>query len=617
MVAAAGSAQKVQKLTANHQNLQTYRTMTNNEVAKFNKEKVGKLPRLMRKQEMATTAHKINRRVQSNGILYLRPEGTLFGGWDIMDGGSGLRRTTVVVPPFTDLAYQNRCLESATWSVNGTDASDNVVDGTYVDSYYRGETSQGYTLYYCPTVTTASGEYTLGEYNVYLKRNIQYSGLGLARVDSMTCLYNADPDAAELYEGNYYSPSQAWGDLDTDNVFGTGSVPVSGSELVKVTAAMQIYEKPASPLFITKLIADGVTTSQPIPEGVQMTALITGVKQEEHTYSDGTTGIVKTADLDRVLATMYASSKDIIGFTNDDNYKGTRNGKEIFYGYVVFQKPGEVDILGNEMPGNIVIDEEFAVVLQGFEQEGVDLGINGTLVEEYDDNTIQKGYNICEDGSRYTFTSHIALSVVLYGMYDMAYAPKVPNMYTFENENLDYRVVRVPATGSAEEYGLSNCTEGATACALVTGNVEDAGYPGVPVFTNVSWFDDNDNANYFVYELPEWIQNISVDPTFGYGMNLLMFRADPLPAGETGRWAVVNVYGQEAEMNGEYKYSAVSEPIIILQGDATIADVTGIQAIKGDKKTTHSSAIYNLAGQRVANGYKGLVIKNGKKYVIK
>ena len=26
---------------------------------------------------------------------------------------------------------------------------------------------------------------------------------------------------------------------------------------------------------------------------------------------------------------------------------------------------------------------------------------------------------------------------------------------------------------------------------------------------------------------------------------------------------------------------------------------------------------YNLAGQRVANGYKGLVIKNGKKYIIK
>ena len=26
---------------------------------------------------------------------------------------------------------------------------------------------------------------------------------------------------------------------------------------------------------------------------------------------------------------------------------------------------------------------------------------------------------------------------------------------------------------------------------------------------------------------------------------------------------------------------------------------------------------YNLAGQRVANGYKGLAIKNGKKYIIK
>jgi hypothetical protein len=30
-----------------------------------------------------------------------------------------------------------------------------------------------------------------------------------------------------------------------------------------------------------------------------------------------------------------------------------------------------------------------------------------------------------------------------------------------------------------------------------------------------------------------------------------------------------------------------------------------------------SSAIYNLAGQKVDASYKGVVIKNGKKYVIK
>lgn len=41
----------------------------------------------------------------------------------------------------------------------------------------------------------------------------------------------------------------------------------------------------------------------------------------------------------------------------------------------------------------------------------------------------------------------------------------------------------------------------------------------------------------------------------------------------------------------------------------------GISAVKSEK--TDNGAIYNLSGQRVAEGYKGLVIKNGKKYVVK
>lgn len=42
---------------------------------------------------------------------------------------------------------------------------------------------------------------------------------------------------------------------------------------------------------------------------------------------------------------------------------------------------------------------------------------------------------------------------------------------------------------------------------------------------------------------------------------------------------------------------------------------TGINEVKGNKQ--QNDAIYNIAGQRVANDYKGLVIKNGKKYLVK
>lgn len=45
-------------------------------------------------------------------------------------------------------------------------------------------------------------------------------------------------------------------------------------------------------------------------------------------------------------------------------------------------------------------------------------------------------------------------------------------------------------------------------------------------------------------------------------------------------------------------------------------DATAINGIKGEKNADNA-AIYNLAGQRVNGGYKGIVIKNGKKVFVK
>lgn len=47
----------------------------------------------------------------------------------------------------------------------------------------------------------------------------------------------------------------------------------------------------------------------------------------------------------------------------------------------------------------------------------------------------------------------------------------------------------------------------------------------------------------------------------------------------------------------------------------TYESIVGINEVKGNKQ--QNDAIYNIAGQRVAKDYKGLVIKNGKKYLVK
>ena len=48
------------------------------------------------------------------------------------------------------------------------------------------------------------------------------------------------------------------------------------------------------------------------------------------------------------------------------------------------------------------------------------------------------------------------------------------------------------------------------------------------------------------------------------------------------------------------------------------ADIrTGIVGTKAESKSAANSQIYNLAGQKVNASYKGIVIQNGKKYIIK
>ena len=54
---------------------------------------------------------------------------------------------------------------------------------------------------------------------------------------------------------------------------------------------------------------------------------------------------------------------------------------------------------------------------------------------------------------------------------------------------------------------------------------------------------------------------------------------------------------------------------IVVGGSITPTDPTGIESVVNDKKA--SSVTYNLAGQRVSKDYKGIVIKNGAKYIAK
>jgi hypothetical protein len=51
--------------------------------------------------------------------------------------------------------------------------------------------------------------------------------------------------------------------------------------------------------------------------------------------------------------------------------------------------------------------------------------------------------------------------------------------------------------------------------------------------------------------------------------------------------------------------------------NADLPEAGGGTGIKNVTTTANSSAIYNLAGQKVSESYKGVVIQNGKKMINK
>ena len=73
---------------------------------------------------------------------------------------------------------------------------------------------------------------------------------------------------------------------------------------------------------------------------------------------------------------------------------------------------------------------------------------------------------------------------------------------------------------------------------------------------------------------------------------------------EDGTESLINMTGSE---NFYFK---------VLGGDIQQFDPTAINGVVVNKNTG-SAAIYNIAGQRVSKSYKGIVVKEGKKYLVK
>ncbi len=216
----------------------------------------------------------------------------------------------------------------------------------------------------------------------------------------------------------------------------------------------------------------------------------------------------------------------------------------------------------------LLLDEGFAVVFEGWD--------NGTfsgrplMFTSLDSKALSNNFAIIPGEDTYTGYGWSTNNIAFVGFIDAIYG------YLHTTDNTD---LVIPAEGGKAAVHVEP---------MFYAN-DDEGNP-----TTGLWLaDDSDEADWLKFAVANEVYT-SEESSFD-----MLFEADALPEGVTGRKAhlVFEQWGGKLEIN-------------VTQGDATGISVTV-------KKVENNTPAYNLAGQRVNSGYKGLVIKNGRKFMNK
>lgn len=522
-----------------------------------------------------------------SGVYYTRPEGTIYNGLNEEASGYGFAR--LFAPAFSSLKFTNMCNNraAAVWGFNGNQMPDlDIVDG---DNNLVLEVGQAGSGYYMPEIYVGSDMFKLGASAQYA----QYNGVYGCEMGNYSF---ADQQTSDIY---------GFGSLSTHYTFGSGTFsPTEGDNAGKLFRSHGfVMECPApiSPLYIERFnfLVYNNMESEPIADGCEVTMQIRGSEFD----AEGNRKIGG-----KILYELKATKADVSDalHTFDTEYSST--GKAAIYNVTFSNKT--VDQLGTEVEDPMVINEPFYIVVRGHEQEGVNFGYR-LLIQNPEDKLLYGTYSLCFEDSDVDLANNYGLWYGSDGVIDMSFYGGYDFIECLESATVGettlsgINVLRVSADGKN-----------------VTNEGSEEQLQGRAAFnTAVSWFDEEnpDIVNYEVNadDLPAWIA-IDADPQFETGQNedgstydyytgvtYVTVECEALPAGQTGRAASLYFEGKG------YKSQT---PLIVLQGDATLADAIENPVVV---KTNMNKGTYNLAGQKVGKNFKGIVIKNGKKEIQK
>ena len=507
------------------------------------------------------------KKTYDTGVYYDTPKGSLFRGFTY--DGRTYDYSFLVVPPFTDLTFTNmsNSASRSSWSVNGNDASDRVVNNNYVGNYLP----MGF--WYAPTVSVGRDSYTWGYYNE--------TGSVVA-TDSI-----ADLAYFDLHAGARYG----WGALEGKGkyLYGTGTVTMQNGKVYHSAGVTQYLEAPASPLYVNYISILAFSSGEPLKGDAQLTMTIYPANLVDTTYDENNPIVELTCTTNDTTFVYKGSSSNTT--THVANIYGLK-----------FTNKQEDPILGITTDEPFVIDQPVAVVVRGVNDNGVDVGFPGHGYGNYDEQTGNSSPNeerqqingfldFQEGGS--VFYSETALELNFNGMMDYVNVDS-----TFASQQGDITGANI----------LKVSDDGQTVSTYGKGSDQNLGC--AIAWTALPWFDIDGNSNYSVEGAPDWVSEVSCDPQYwtqteqgqsvNYGQNLIAFKCQPLPAGVNGRAATVYLKGKGVK---------AATPIILLQGNAD--PTMSIAQYKADVKSGKVKEIYDLAGRRVLPTTKGLVIKNG------
>ena len=477
-------------------------------------------------------------------MYYTRPDGTFYNTFQASNGNY---YGYIFAPNFTELTWKNMTDEARKadtyWTIN-----DEEVDADENNDYTTMYAIQSGYLNYLPSLWLVGESYTFGD-----NLETAYAQVGVIATDTISSLMKWD-----VTQGHSYS-----GYTDGSYGFGTGTKMFDfdgdgEEEEVYSDGVVELFDKPVSPLYLSSIyipvVSNQMEQEKMFAEGSELTVEIFKLVTTE----DG------GWELDEEpMATMKAN--ELLNFGNFTGGDGSYGAFEV--------SMVEVDAFGTEYNVPLIIDDAFAVVITGFAQEGVDLGLRfgnaaavpadfakmkPTFERHYDAATgeykgMLRTYGKAQSGTLYCYNAVMYLEA----MWDVAYV---------EDNMLDYTI---PVEGGIME-SVAEFTNSSTGEKYHENVIE--------VYSQLPWFNNwegaaEDEENYFIAstdeEWPEWLELSGFSDQYynDYMVNLLQFKAEALPSDVKGRQAHIVIYSEKG---------AESKVITITQGEVEEECITEI-----------------------------------------